>query len=136
MKDLELDELSEDDQPLSWKWKNTKSWDQAGRESPSKKHPCKDQKDQNQRKTLAEEELELNVVAKSSKPKKIKVEEGSIMAASTAPVEEPDSMAALRHENEQLKAKVGGLTQKLLQAHEAANERMAMLLQKLSGLSS
>ncbi|MCD7454979.1 hypothetical protein HAX54_026674, partial [Datura stramonium] len=60
----------------------------------------------------------------------------ALQVASLAFVEEPGPIAALRQENEELKVKVGELTQKILQAHDAPIERMTMLLQKLSGPSS
>ncbi|MCD7465903.1 hypothetical protein HAX54_002117 [Datura stramonium] len=49
--------------------------------------------------------------------------------------EGPGPMRALRQENDDLRDKVNKLTQKLLHAHEAADERMSVLLQKLSGPS-
>ncbi|MCD7473285.1 hypothetical protein HAX54_015064 [Datura stramonium] len=52
-----------------------------------------------------------------------------------AQTEGPGPMQDLRQENDDLKDKVHELTQKLLYAHEAADERMPLLLQKLYGLS-
>ncbi|MCD9639181.1 hypothetical protein HAX54_023557 [Datura stramonium] len=72
----------------------------------------------------------------SQKDAEIASLKAALQSTSFAAAEEYDPMMALHLKNEKLKEKVGDLTQRILHAHDAANERMTLLLQKLFGPSS
>ncbi|MCE2055517.1 hypothetical protein HAX54_042795 [Datura stramonium] len=80
-----------------------------------------------------DKDIDDDVVLEDDKIASLKT---TLQQASTMRIEEPGPMAALCQENKELKLKVGDLTQKLLQALDATNERMTLLLQKFSGRSS
>ncbi|MCD9558680.1 hypothetical protein HAX54_016214 [Datura stramonium] len=87
---------------------------------------------------LAEEEH--YVATWAPKPKQAEASQGllaqsdaEIIRLKAAPIEKSGLVDTLHRENDALKAEVRVLTQKLLKAHETANERMSVLLQKLSG---
>ncbi|MCD9561116.1 hypothetical protein HAX54_020078 [Datura stramonium] len=66
----------------------------------------------------------------------LKLQKAALQQASATRIEEPGPLSTLRRDNEEFKAKVGDLTHKLLHGHKAANERMSLLLQKLSAIKA